>query len=49
MCNEAMKKWRVFIPVGAGNKPKRDYIYVLKANIYCYVFTLGNWFKQNAE
>lgn len=42
MCNEAMKKWRVFIPVGAGNKPKRDYIYVLKANIYCYVFTLGN-------
>lgn len=31
MCKEAMKKWRVLIPVGAGNEPARDSIYMPKS------------------
>ena len=28
MCKEAMKKWRVLIPVGAGNEATRDSVYI---------------------
>ena len=28
MCKEAMKKWRVLIPVGAGNEATCDSIYM---------------------
>lgn len=28
MCKEAMKKWRVLIPVKAGNEATRDSIYM---------------------
>ena len=46
MCKEAMKKWRILIPVGAGNEPCQHVILFIcqKANIYCecHVFLKAN-------
>ena len=40
MCKEAMKKWRVLVPVGAGNEATRDSIYMPLKPTFIVMFSL---------